>query len=73
MGKLLKRAREAFVDNRKALLWIFVTYIPAGMGAGYLGFWLFHTWVLGFVVSGAYILALMFVWGRMLMYMRDSE
>jgi len=43
------------------------------MGTGYLGFWLFHTWVLGFIVAGAYMVALMFVWARMLMDFRDSE
>jgi hypothetical protein len=73
MTKRLKSLREAWIANRKALLWIFVTYIPAGMGVGYIGFWLFHTWILGFIVSGAYLVALMFVWARMLMYIRDPD
>lgn len=73
MSRPLQRLGQAFVANRKALLWLFATFIPVGMGTGYLGFWLFHTWVLGFIVAGAYMVALMFVWARMLMDFRDSE
>lgn len=44
MGKRLVRLREAWVANRKALFWLFASYIPVGMGSGYLGYWLLHTW-----------------------------
>lgn len=73
MSSVLARFRSAFVANRKALLWLFVTYIPVGMGAAFVGQWLFHTWAIGFVVAGAYILALMFVWARIVMYIRDPD
>jgi hypothetical protein len=73
MSRPTRRLRQAFVANRKALLWLFVTFMPVGMGTGYLGFWLFHTWALGFIVAGAYMLGLMFVWARMLMDIRDSD
>jgi hypothetical protein len=73
MSGSLRKLRQAFIANRKALLWLFLTYIPVGMGAGYLGFWLFHTWALGFIVAGAYMVGLMFVWARMLMTIRDSD
>jgi hypothetical protein len=70
---MLKRLGDAFTANRKPLLWLLLTYIPVGMGAGYVGFWLFHTWLLGFIVAGVYMLGLMFIWARMLMYVRNSE
>jgi hypothetical protein len=70
---MLRRLGDAFIANRKPLLWLLLTYIPVGMGAGYVGFWLFHTWLLGFIVAGVYMLGLMFIWARMLMYVRDSE
>jgi len=73
MSAVLTRFRQAFAANRKSLLWLLLTYIPVGMGAGYLGWWLFHTWALGFIVAGIYMLSLMFVWARMLMYVRDPD
>ncbi len=73
MSRPFKRLGEAFRQNKKPLLWLLLSYIPVGLGAGYLGFWLFHTWALGFVVAGLYMLGLMFVWARMLMYIRDPD
>jgi hypothetical protein len=73
MNEPFRKLRQAFVANRKPLVWLLVSYIPVGMGAGYLGFWLFHIWAFGFIVAGAYMLTLMFVWARMLMYIRSSE
>lgn len=73
MGKRLARLREAWAANRKVLSWLFATYIPVGMGIGYLGYWLLHTWALGFIISGAYMVGLMVIWARMLFYVRDSD
>ena len=73
ISRPLRKLREAFIANRRALLWLLLTYIPVGMGAGYVGFWLFHAWLVGFIVAGMYMLALLFVWARMLMQIRDSD
>jgi hypothetical protein len=73
MGKRLVRLKEAWVANRKAFFWLFASYIPVGMGAGYLGYWLLHTWDLGFIISGAYMVVLMVIWARMLFYVRSSD
>jgi hypothetical protein len=68
-----RRLSDALIANRKPLLWLVLTYIPVGMGAGYIGFWLFHTWVLGFIVAAVYMLGFIFIWARMLMHVRNSE
>jgi hypothetical protein len=73
MNRTFQRLGEAFSQNKKPLLWLLLSYIPVGMGAAYLGFWLFHTWTLGFFVAGLYMLGLLFVWARMLMFIRDSD
>jgi uncharacterized membrane protein YraQ (UPF0718 family) len=67
----LNHLKTALVENRRSLLWVIATYIPAVFAAGYLGSWLFHTYVLAFVVGGGYMLALMAIWLRVLMAVRD--
>ena len=66
------RLKSALTENRRNLLWVLVTYVPAVFAAGYLSSWLFHTYILAFVVGGAYMLALMAVWLRILMAVRDT-
>lgn len=61
------RLKAALAENRRRLLWIFATYIPAVLAAGYLSSWLLHTYILAFVAAGLYMLALMAVWLRILM------
>lgn len=51
-------ARQEFLQLRRTVIVVFITYIPACIGAAYLSMWLFGSYVLGFVVAGAYILAL---------------
>jgi hypothetical protein len=66
MSKAHEKFKAAFVENRKGLIWLFLTYIPAGFIAGYGGFWLFHTYTFAFIVGGAYMVWLMVIWARIL-------
>lgn len=63
----LKRFRSAVTANGKSLIWLFVTYIPAAMGAAYLSHWLWRTYLLGFIVGGAYMLWLLVIALRVLL------
>ncbi len=71
MRAAVGRLKAALVENRRSLLWVLVTYVPAVFAAGYLSLWLFHTYILAFVVGGAYMLALIAVWFRILMAVRS--
>lgn len=73
MQDRLARLHEAWIANRKAIFWLLATYIPVSMGVGCLGYWALHTWILGFIVSGAYIVGLMFIWVKILYYVRYSD
>ena len=64
--------KDAFKAERKQLLLILLTYIPAVFIAGYVGYAVMKTYVLAFIVGGIYIIALLFVWGRILMAIRDD-
>jgi hypothetical protein len=56
MNDYWPRLKKAFAENRRSLLWCFVTYIPACSIAAYGGFWLFGNYVLGFLTAGCYAL-----------------
>ena len=64
------RFRQAFWKERKHLFWLLITYIPAVFLAGYLGHAFLNSYVFAFIVGGMYMLALMFIWGRILMMTR---
>ncbi len=62
MGTAWKRLRAALGQDRRILLWLVATYIPAVFAAGYLSSWFLHTYLLAFIAGGAYMLALGAVW-----------
>jgi hypothetical protein len=66
MAEAHNKFKAALVENRKSLIWLFLTYIPAGFIAGYGGYWLFHTYIFAFIVGGAYMVWLMVIWVRIL-------
>jgi hypothetical protein len=59
-----KRFKAALVENRRDLIWLFLTYIPAVFIAGYGGYWLLGNYVLAFIVGGAYMVWFMVVLAR---------
>jgi hypothetical protein len=71
MSTTLKKFRTAFVESRKALICLLLTYIPAVFIAGYAGYWLFHTYTFAFIVGGAYMVWLMVIWVRILLAIRS--
>lgn len=71
MKAAIIRLRAALVENRRALLWVILTYVPAVVAAGYLGELLWHTDLLAFLVGGGYMLVLMALWFKILMAVRD--
>ena len=71
MKNTLIKFKVPFVENRKELIWIFLTYIPAVFIAGYGGYWLFHTYACAFIVGGTYIVWLMVIWARILFAIRS--
>ena len=72
MPKSFSRFKAAFSENRKGLIWLFVTYIPAVFIAGYGGYWLCHTYAFAFIVGGAYMVWLVVIWARILSAIRNS-
>ena len=71
MTTTLNKFKAAFVENRKSLIWLLLTYIPAVFIAGYGGYWLFHTYAFAFIVGGAYMVWLMLIWARIMFAARN--
>jgi hypothetical protein len=63
----LQRMKDAVAANGRSLILLFVTYIPAAIGAAYLSHWLWGTYLLGFIVGGAYMLWLLVIGVRVLL------
>jgi hypothetical protein len=72
MPKAIGRFKTAVAENRRSLIWLFVTYIPAVFVAGYGGYWLFHTYAFAFIVGGGYMVWLIISWARILQAIRDQ-
>jgi hypothetical protein len=70
---VLKHLRDALAANSRSLIWLAVTYIPAGLIAGYVGHWLWQTYLLGFIVAGGYMLWLLVIAIRMFLFIRRPE
>lgn len=68
----LTKFKIAVRENRRALIWLFATYVPAIFVAGYGGHWLFQSYVLAFLVGGAYMVWLMIIWARIVVAIRGS-
>jgi hypothetical protein len=68
----LTKFKAAVRENRRALIWLFATYVPAVFVAGYGGYWLFRSYILAFIVGGIYLLWLMIIWGRIVFSIRES-
>ena len=72
MGRKWQNVKDALKAERKQLVWILLTYVPAVFVAGYGGYAVMKTYALAFIVGGVYMIALLFVWGRILMAVRED-
>jgi hypothetical protein len=72
MSQALKKFNAALVENRKGLILLFLTYIPAVLIAGFGGYRLFHTYLFAFIVGGAYMVWLVVIWARILFALRSE-
>jgi hypothetical protein len=67
-----KKFKSALTANRRSLIWLFVTYIPACLIAAYVSHWLWQTYLLGFMVAGGYMLWLLVIGVRMFLFFRQT-